>query len=101
MDDVCPTSPPQARGKFLLDLRQLPHMHTGSELLGGLLSWRMAPHPCLSAQLGNPQHRPAELFIIASSLKIATFYEISHILFSWAPAEHTEVHSLWSVIQEM
>lgn len=56
-----------------------------------------APQPlnlCLSTQLRNPQHRPVELFITASSLKIATFYEINHILFSWAPVERTEEHSM-------
>ena len=94
MDDVHPTSLPHAQVKLLLDLLQFPHVHTGSELLGGLLSWLVPPNLCLSAQLRNLQHRPAELFITASSLNIATFYEINHILFSWAPVEHTELQSM-------
>lgn len=36
----------------------------------------MPPNPCVGAQLWNPQHKSAELFIIARSLKITTFYEI-------------------------
>lgn len=93
MDYAHPTSLPQVQGKFISDILHLPHMHSGSELLGGLLKWLMPPNLCLSAQLGNPQHGSVELFIIASGLKIATFYETNHILFSWAPVEGTEVHS--------
>lgn len=101
MDNIGPTSLPQAQSKFLLELLQLPHVCPGSGLLGGFLNWHMSPNLHLSTQLGNPQHGPVEIFIIASSLKIATFNEIIHILFTWAPVERTEVHSMWAVIQEM
>lgn len=62
---------PQAQGNFLLNFFQFPHTRT--DFRGP--RWARPTHATkyAKAQLRKPQHRPAELFITARSLQIATF----------------------------